>query len=309
MADRVREVDDGFACPRAEASSARSVVGNKAHDREPDDTPAEADFWEAVTLFPAMSGIDGDGRRDSRGMGGEPGNEIPGRPDMRATWRPIEAIPVYLIAVLGAYLVGATASRATGSRSGRFIIVTVAGELAFLGAVLLWVRYVNKGPLQALGLPRHPLGDVTDGILMGVALVLVGAATLWLVQRAAIFILGHPPPSPEQVPAYVRGRALAYLAPGVIVLAPLGEEAFFRGFLYKSLRNRLPVWPAAVASALIFGALHYMRPGSLVLIPPLFVVGLGLALVYERRQSLLASVAAHATFNLVGYAFIVLSRR
>ena len=42
---------------------------------------------------------------------------------------------------------------------------------------------------------------------------------------------------------------------------------------------------------------------------PLMVVGIGLALVYEHRQSLLASMAAHATFNLVGYVFIVLSRR
>jgi membrane protease YdiL (CAAX protease family) len=242
-------------------------------------------------------------------VGGESGNEVPARPDLRATWRPIEAIPVFLIAVLGGALIGAPASLASGSRSGRFIIATLAGELAFLGAVLLWVRYVNRGPLQALGLPRHPLGDVTDGILTGVALVLLGAVALWLAQRAAIVILGHAPPNADQVPDYVRGPALAYLAPAVIVAAPLGEEAFFRGFLYKSLRNRLPVWPAAIVSALVFGAVHYIRPGSLVLIPGLFVVGLGLALVYERRQSLLASAAAHATFNLVGYAFIVLSRR
>lgn len=254
-----------------------------------------------------MSG--GDDRPNPPGLRTGPGRAIPPRPDLRATWRPIEAIPVFLIAVLGGALVGAPAGLATGSRSAAFIIATVAGELAFLGAVLLWVRYVNRGSLQALGLPRQPLGDVTEGMLTGVALVVLGAVALWLAQRAAIVILGHPPPNADQVPSYVQGPALVFLAPVVILAAPLGEEAFFRGFLYKSLRNRLTVWPAAIVSALIFGAVHYIRPGSLVLIPGLFVVGLGLALVYEKRQSLLASAAAHATFNLVGYVFIVLSRR
>jgi len=39
------------------------------------------------------------------------------------------------------------------------------------------------------------------------------------------------------------------------------------------------------------------------------VVGVVLAMVYERQQSLMAWVAAHATFNLIGFVTIVLSRR
>ena len=68
-------------------------------------------------------------------------------------------------------------------------------------------------------------------------------------------------------------------------------------------------YSAGRSSALIFAAVHFAGPAFLVLIPGLFIVGIGLALVYEKRQSLLASAAAHATFNLVGYVFIVLSRR
>jgi membrane protease YdiL (CAAX protease family) len=39
------------------------------------------------------------------------------------------------------------------------------------------------------------------------------------------------------------------------------------------------------------------------------VVGIGLAVVYQKRQSLLASMAAHGTFNVIGFAFLLLSRR
>ena len=34
-------------------------------------------------------------------------------------------------------------------------------------------------------------------------------------------------------------------------------------------------------------------------------VGFGLAYVYERRGSLLANMAAHATFNAIGFALIL----
>jgi membrane protease YdiL (CAAX protease family) len=256
-----------------------------------------------------MSGVGGGDGHGPGGVTGEPGEPVPPRPDLRATWRPIEAIPVFVIAVFGGVVLGLPATVVIGSCSARFIVVTLAGELAFLGAVLLWVRYVNRGPLEALGLPRQPLGDATAGVLTGAALVVIGTLALALARAAATSILGHAPPSAQQVQSCVHGPALAFLAPVVILAAPLGEEAFFRGFLYKSLRNRLSVWPAAVVSALVFGAVHYAGPGFLVLIPGLFLVGIGLALVYERRQSLLASAAAHATFNLVGYLFIVLSRR
>ena len=47
---------------------------------------------------------------------------------------------------------------------------------------------------------------------------------------------------------------------------------------------------------------------SWLLVPVMFVVGMGLAFLYERRGALTASIAAHAAFNLVGYTLIVLAR-
>jgi len=40
----------------------------------------------------------------------------------------------------------------------------------------------------------------------------------------------------------------------------------------------------------------------------LFPVGVGLAMVYERRQSVLASMVAHATFNVIGFLSIIHAR-
>jgi membrane protease YdiL (CAAX protease family) len=45
-----------------------------------------------------------------------------------------------------------------------------------------------------------------------------------------------------------------------------------------------------------------------LIVPSLAAVGVGLALVFERRKSILTSMAAHAAFNIVGYLAIVLRR-
>ncbi|HEX2267153.1 MAG TPA: CPBP family intramembrane glutamic endopeptidase, partial [Actinomycetota bacterium] len=129
--------------------------------------------------------------------------------------------------------------------------------------------------------------------------------TLSVTREIVSLLTGEAPEQPEQILACVRGAALAFMAPVVVVVAPIGEEIFFRGFLHKALRRRLPMWGAAVLSSILFGLVH-VHP---LLIPALFVVGLGLALLYERQQSLLAPVVAHATFNVLGFVMIALGRQ
>src|SRR2546421_646624 len=62
-------------------------------------------------------------------------------------------------------------------------------------------------------------------------------------------------------------------------------------------------------SGVVLAASHFGGVDFVTLMTGLAVVGIGLALVYERRQSLLASMTAHATFNVVGLLAIALSRR
>ena len=235
----------------------------------------------------------------------EPSGEAPPRP----TWRPIEAIPVFIAAVVMAAVAGGVAAVLLHGCRVRFVAITLVGELASAVAVLGWVRLVNHGPLAALGAPRRPLVDLAAGLGTGLVLLLAGGAVLLVVRALASRILGHAPPEAQQVQACVTGSALFYLGPVVILVAPFGEELFFRGFLYQGLRRRLSVWPAALISAMAFGAAHYAGAAFLVLIPALVVVGIGLALVFEKRQSLLASMTAHAAFNLVGFLMLAYGRR
>jgi membrane protease YdiL (CAAX protease family) len=224
-----------------------------------------------------------------------------------ARWRALDAIWVFGIALISGALLSAPISFIR-SCSARYDLAVLAGEVALAGAVLWWVMIVRKAPVRALGLPRQPWRDLGTGLLVGLLLVVVAAIVLAVVQEIATRLLGHSPKEPEQVVACVRGAGLVVLAPIVIVAAPLGEELFFRGLLYQGLRRRFSVWPAAILSGAFFGLVHLGGAAFFLIVPSLAAVGIGLALVFERRRSLLASMAAHAAFNVVGYLAIALRR-
>lgn len=78
-----------------------------------------------------------------------------------------------------------------------------------------------------------------------------------------------------------------------VVIAPVVEEFFFRGLLYGYLRSKMPVLGAATLSGFIFACVHFTP----LLIPSLVVLGIALALVYERYDSLAVPIALHALNN------------
>lgn len=91
-----------------------------------------------------------------------------------------------------------------------------------------------------------------------------------------------------------------------VLWAPASEELAFRGVLYFSLRHRLPPLPAAAITAVLFAALHfYSLPGFLMTLWSGFVW----ALAFEAARSLLPGVAAHAVYNALYVAGIVLLYR
>ncbi|RRJ99434.1 CPBP family intramembrane metalloprotease [Opitutaceae bacterium TAV3] len=79
-----------------------------------------------------------------------------------------------------------------------------------------------------------------------------------------------------------------------VVVAPLTEELIFRGGLFRFLHRRVrPGWAMAISGA-VFGAVHW----DLSVFGPLCVLGMLLALAYERTGSIVVPMVAHALFNL-----------
>jgi membrane protease YdiL (CAAX protease family) len=85
----------------------------------------------------------------------------------------------------------------------------------------------------------------------------------------------------------------AYMVFFAVVLAPLGEEFFFRGLLFSTVKRF--GWPKLgwFGVSFLFALIHVNAPAFL----PLFVLALALTWLYEKTQGLLAPVLAHSLFN------------
>jgi len=84
------------------------------------------------------------------------------------------------------------------------------------------------------------------------------------------------------------------------VIAPACEEFLFRGFIFTALRNWKGLWPAAILTGLLFGAVHVGSAPALDLVP-LAALGLGLCLLYRVTGSLYPCIAAHSLNNSLAF--------
>ena len=90
----------------------------------------------------------------------------------------------------------------------------------------------------------------------------------------------------------------------IVIVAPIAEETFFRGFLFGGLRSAMRFIWAALISAAIFGAFHYTGPGSLAVLPQLGALGLTQAWLYERSGSIYPTIAVHMLNNAIAFTLL-----
>jgi membrane protease YdiL (CAAX protease family) len=91
---------------------------------------------------------------------------------------------------------------------------------------------------------------------------------------------------------------LAFLA--LVVIAPIAEEALFRGYLYGKLRNTVPVWIAILIVSAVFAVIH----GQWNVGIDVFVLSIVACLLREVTGSIWAGILLHMLKN--GLAFYLL---
>lgn len=90
-----------------------------------------------------------------------------------------------------------------------------------------------------------------------------------------------------------------------VVLAPMTEELFFRGFLFAGLEQRYGWKKAAFASSLIFALFHL----SLVSLIPTFILGFTFSYLYHQSKSIWPGILMHFLVNSFGIcSVLVLSK-
>jgi membrane protease YdiL (CAAX protease family) len=87
----------------------------------------------------------------------------------------------------------------------------------------------------------------------------------------------------------------------LVVIAPVAEEIFFRGFVYQAFRNSYGVWPGAILSGLVFGVIHF----EFFKLVQLAALGVILALLFEKTHSLWPPIMLHAINNALAFIYLM----
>jgi membrane protease YdiL (CAAX protease family) len=136
--------------------------------------------------------------------------------------------------------------------------------------------------------------DLTIGIAVLAALIVAGDALLYVSGRDVVTAF--------QLQSYTTAAAAGWLPAmlaAAILIAPAGEEAMFRGFLYLGwARSPRSVWPAIVVISILWAMLHIQYDWAGVL--QIFIIGLFLGWMRWRSGSLVLAFLLHALFNLEG---------
>jgi membrane protease YdiL (CAAX protease family) len=189
---------------------------------------------------------------------------------------------------------------------GTFTILLVQNAIFVLVPVLR-VGVLRREPLAEIGFRAPNPGRL---IMLGVGMaVVMYAGSIALSLAFAQF--GIEQNQAEQfkkqfslAPGDTFGQALFLIGGGL--LAPIGEETLFRGYVFNAIRltfsaKRWGIPLAYLASALVFAVIHFSgaTQGAIALIVPIFFIALVLAWGMHRTGSLLPGIVAHALFNTV----------
>jgi membrane protease YdiL (CAAX protease family) len=188
--------------------------------------------------------------------------------------------------------------------------VATAISLAITTAIFLLVvqaLVVGPGALtwrdMGFGVPaREALGQLGVGIALAPLVVVVALLLATLLSTLFVAPPSALPPS---------GNVLGLLANllSAAVLAPIGEEVFFRGFATTAWERAIGRRPAIVRGAVFFAFAHVVTVFSATFTSGLQVAltefllllpaGIALGWVYLARRSVWASIGLHGAYNAI----------
>lgn len=226
-------------------------------------------------------------------------------------WGWLESLIMGLLALVGVdVLLGALLGLGMGlfldnaSGLGGDSIVFNFGFYAISRLVGMWLilKFAKrKGTTPvALGFRRFHFGRALGGVLAAaLLLVVITGVAFTLTEKIA------PSLNLDQEQDLIFTAAstpveigLAFIA--LVMIAPVVEEAVFRGLMLPALAKRWGWMLATIITSVLFGAIHGQLNVGIVT----FFMGLLLAWLYRRSNSLWPAIMFHSLKNLVAFALI-----
>jgi membrane protease YdiL (CAAX protease family) len=188
-------------------------------------------------------------------------------------------------------------------------VIGLIPQNALLAAVpFVFIIKKYKLSLKDIGLTLKPSRqDIIRGFSWGLAMMVLGIALQAGIQIGLAILLGEGrfhqliEANKQFGNETIIKDALKSPILGVLtiigggILAPFGEEVFFRGFMFNAIKHRFGLWAGVIISGILFALVH----GGPLLILAIIPFGMLLALAYHKTGSLWVPIIMHITNNSV----------
>jgi membrane protease YdiL (CAAX protease family) len=164
--------------------------------------------------------------------------------------------------------------------------IAVALALVAMAIYVAWGRLIERRAVSELSLPGF-VPEWAVGALIGAGLY--AGCVLILMMLGMYRVEGLNP--------------LSFMIPAIAmaVKSSVFEELVFRGVLFRSVEQMAGSWIAIVISALVFGFLHLLNPGSTIAGAAYIAIEAGplLAAAYLVTRRLWIAIGFHMAWNYV----------
>ncbi|MCQ9208528.1 MAG: CPBP family intramembrane metalloprotease [Omnitrophica bacterium] len=213
----------------------------------------------------------------------------------------------YIIHIIEVSFFSSSLSEEKNNLSFISLLNTGIMDLALLGFIVYFVKVKYSQNLAAIGLKiKGATKTIFLAVLSYIAfLPILIFILLLLVLLAAVF--DYQPPQQTLFKVFLREERtgfLIYATMMIVILGPIVEEVFFRGFAYTAIRKKWGILRARAITAVVFAGLH----GTLIGFLPITALGFLLAYMYEKTGSLISSITIHILHNGLMLSFLFLVR-
>ena len=219
----------------------------------------------------------------------------------RATWTPLDillgiALLTVTVAIASSVVIAIVGDSGLDATIGLQLVL----EASFFGTALFFAARERgaRAGLEALG-----LGRATTSVLGPTALAFFGYLLFAFVFTA---LVAQPEQTNVAEDLGFDDSTAGAISAGIliVVMAPIAEETFFRGFVFGGLRTRMPSLLAIAISGALFGAIH-LSTGNVASAVQLAVLGGILAWLYEHTGSIRPAIAVHMINNAIAFSVLV----
>jgi membrane protease YdiL (CAAX protease family) len=179
-------------------------------------------------------------------------------------------------------------------------VAVLISEFAFMLVPSLWLvkRWHSSNVLGYIRLKKAPIIEVSIAILVTLAMI----PSCDLVADRLVHLLPVPKRLVEinaEVFTARTGLEFGWIVIVVCLTPAICEEIFFRGFIQRTFERTMQ-WKSVILIGVLFGLFHFQPLGLMTL----SILGILFGYFYYRSRSLLPSMAAHFTNNLVAIAVL-----